>query len=259
MPNPYATGATYLLQQKVSGAGVFDGTSAGYPMYTYVAGPISFRVRWHEIGTDGNSRQIALVDAGAGRPVPATRVTYDPETKLLHVLLRRSNVAITATAAEVVAAINEYMPSQPTISRVSRYFKAGLITDGVIPAGVAPTFFTGGLVPDWLQGTTKLVLPGGANGGLFYFDQDGPWMIRSVVGKFSAPVAVTLKVANVTKDLRVIADEQFTIYTSPAPTAEFSFSDIQHPLMPDQAVLVLGAANGVAQVAGRAEAGLPML
>lgn len=258
MPNPFATGATYLIQQKISGAATFDGTAMGYPMYTYVAGPISFRVRWHELGTGGNAQKIALIDAGPGNVVATTLATHDPDTGLLSILLRRSAVALLATAADVVTAINLYRPERVEKSRVSRYFKAGLIGDGLV-AAVAPTNFTGGLVPDWLQGTTKLVAPPGANGGLVYFDQDGPWMLRSMVGRFAAPVAVTVKVANVTKDLRVITDEQFTIYTAPAPTMEFSFSDVQHPLMPDQAVLILAASTGVIQVGGRAEAGLPMM
>jgi hypothetical protein len=175
------------------------------------------------------------------------------------IILRRSTVAILATAAEVVAAINEYTPTNPGFSKISRMFRAGLIGDGVVTA-VAPTLFTGGLTPTWLQGSTKIVLPGGANGGLFYYDQEGPWMVRSVVGKFSVSGPIRVKICNVTPDLRVITAESFTLFT--ATTDDFTVSDIQHPLMPDQAILVITeapGAQGVAQVTARAESGLPLL
>lgn len=104
----FADAGVYCLQQTVSGTGVFNGTPVGYASYSYSSGGVAFKLRNPYLGTDGNAIKVQLV-APTG-DAPATQVAYDYALRTLRVMLRGTASAITATAQEVVDAINNMDP-----------------------------------------------------------------------------------------------------------------------------------------------------
>lgn len=226
----FADAGVYCIQHTVSGTGVFDGTPVGYASYTYSAGGVSFKVRSPYLGTDANGVKLQLVAPVSN--MPATMVEYDQAMRVLRVRLKGTATAITATASEVVDAINNML--RPVLY-------AGLISDGVVGA-LSPASLSGGLDPDLSasRGFPKFALAANANAGLFYFDQTRPWKVHAVGGQLSANQnPVTIEIVNVDRSLavqpgRVLLSSQSVNNTN----HDIIGSRLDFPLMPGQALLV---------------------
>lgn len=209
----YVDGDIWYQQHNISGTGVFNGTPVGYAMYTYAAGGASFRVRYPDQGTDGNAFTFSMI-APTNAEVTKTYAQVDMKAKACRVFLKGTPGAITATAAEVVAAINN--PVGQVIGQNFARLGAGLITGAVIPAGLAPVNLSGGLDPDLSvsYSSPRFTAPANANGGLFTFGQARPWRLLGVGGELNANGKVTIQVVNVdaglglTTDIGVVLSEQ---------------------------------------------------
>lgn len=244
-------GSTVCLQHKLSGTGVFNGSTLGYAKYTYSSGGASFVVRSRALGTEGNAYSIQLVNVGTGREVTTT--TAKLEGVVLKVYLKRTTSAITATATEVVNAINA-LPS-------GNKFIAALVTAATIPAALAATPLTGGLDATGTAGLYKFTPAANTAGGLFYFDQKTPWFIRGFAGSFSGVITPTVSIVNVDDGLNVVSGESIVVYSQSLAGSpyDFTYASIELPLLPGQALLVSAAAQGVVRVYARPEGMLSRL
>ena len=227
----FADAGVYCIQQTISGTGEFNGTRYGYAVYSYSSGGVAFDVRCPYLGTDGNDIKFQMV-VPTGIKLTTT-AEYDREMRTLRVFLKGTSAGITATAAEVVAAING-------MERPVLY--AGVVTGGTIPGGLSPTLLAGGADPDLSAsyGLPKLVVPTNGDGGLFVFDQTRPWKVLSVGGQFGAAGTYRVDIVNVDKALNVISGLALNLMEQADSTSPYQLrsSRLDIPIMPGQAVLV---------------------
>lgn len=245
----FADAGVYCLQQTISGAGVFDGTPVGYASYTYSAGGASFKVRYPFLGAQGNGFSLQLVVPTG--TAPTTRAVLDASTRTLRVMLAGAAGVATATASDVVAAINAL--ERPVLF-------AALVSEGVVDA-LPPTALAGGLDPDLSasRGFPKLVPASGVNGGLFLFDQTRPWKLLGVGGQLSGNRnPVTIEVVNVDKALQVLPGRVLLSSQNVNDSGHrITGSRLDFPIMPGQAVLVnCGNVQGTVMVYATAIAAL---
>ncbi len=249
-------GTTTCLQQKLSGTGVFNGSHMGRATVDLGSSGSLVRFRARRYGADGNNLRVALVDAGAGTAVSVTNVQL-VGNNLVNVNLRRTTGAIVATADEVANAVNNYLntnnPSQqlPVVA-----YAPG--TSVVVAA--AATNLAGGLDPTIMAPQVKFEAAN-VNGGLIYFDQDVPIVVRQLECYFSDPggsESVSFKVANLTTGLEVDASEAITIFTATVTTSQryASFAAANFIMLPHQCLQIITSGptlSGVARVYARRE------
>lgn len=246
----FADAGVYCIQQTVSGTGEFNGTRFGYAVYRYSSGGVVFDVRCPYLGTDGNGIKFQLIAPTSDCLV--TFAVYDKALRTLRVHLKGSAAGITATAAEVVAAINGM--ERPVLF-------AGVVTPGTIPAALAPTNLSGGVDPDISASYSlpKFTVPTNGDGGLITFDQTRPWKILSVGGEFAAAGTYQVEIVNVDKALNVIPGLSINLMEQTDSTAPYQLrsSRLDIPIMPGQAVLVKSDGQpGTIYVTGTAIASL---
>jgi len=246
----FADAGVYCIQQTVSGTGVFDGTRYGYAVYRYSSGGVVFDVRCPYLGTDGNDIRFQLIAPTCD--CFTTFAVYDKSLRTLRVHLKGSSAGITATAAEVVAAINGM--DRPVLF-------AGVVTNGTIPAALSPVNLAGGADPDISASYAmpKITLPANTNGGLILFDQTRPWKLLSVGGEFAGAGTYQVELVNVDKALNVIPGVSINLMEQTDSTAPYQLrsSRLDIPIMPGQAVRVTSDGNaGTIFVSGTAIAAL---
>lgn len=255
---------TVCVQQIISGAGTFNGSPVGYARYAYSAAA-ALTVRCRHWGTWGNNLKFEMIKPASD--LGACVVRFDPGRLTLSVLLKTAAGVITATAQNVVDAINAFRiggvgPANGDVGATtfpnvgSKPFAAGVVTAGTV-AALAATSFTGGLDPDTdVAGVWRFTPAAAVNGGMFFFDQKRPVMISSITGRLSASgVSVVAKIVNVTRALTAITNEDVAVW-EPSATVDsyFAFEDMKTPVMPGQALIVTcGAANGMVRVTARPE------
>lgn len=199
---------------------------------------------------DGNSVQIRLLDTGAVQ----TSTVVSQVGQVVTVTLRRSGVAITATADEVADAINNWQnPGNPAQGSPLVAWPGGT---SVVTA-LAQTALAGGLDPEIVGSQLKFTGATNAAGGVFYFEQTEPLIIRQVHTKMTVPSGtgtVTFKIGNLTPGLEIIAAETITIASGAVSTSvtDTSFAE-PLVLLPRQAFIVDAAYVGCARVYARRE------
>lgn len=246
--------STITLQHKMTGSGTFTGASLGYAKYTYTNGGASMTVRAKELGTEGNAIRFQLINPGT--LTPATRVTtYDKTTTTAYITLKHDGSSVTGTVAEVAAAINAYRGTAneglPMVAAV---------TTGGVAAALALTTLSGGLNPSTETSGFPQLTAASGGGGLFYFEQNRPWYLRALSGRFEAgaDVAVRAAIVNVDKALNwSYKNEDIRVYSATLTAAggyEFTVSnDVLGLLMPNQALVVVANVQGTVRVSARVE------
>lgn len=229
-----------LLQHSISGTGNFTGVEVGRASRTMGAGAAAVTVRATELGAAGNSFHVQLVNPGG--VVGQTKTRWVDPTHL-KVYLRRSSLAILATAQEVADAIN----ATPGTANVMA-FAGG--TDPVLAA--ADAALAGGLDPVITNAEYRLTPAANVPGGLFFFGHDDAIEVLQITGRFPGLGGSTnakVQIVSLGPGNVPIEAEAFTFFTATldGTTADF-FCDKRPILGPRQAVRVLMAAPGVAQV-----------
>jgi hypothetical protein len=228
---PTSAGLKFLVQQQVSGTGLFNGSEYGRARATldpslgansivYVASKL--------FGTASNAISVQLVDAGSGVAVVATTITQTGA--IIKVNLRRTTGAVTATSQEVSDAINTFTTySSPGYALGARAGGTGL---GVV-AAVAATPLTGGLNPTQYDGNQYLwTVTTNTSGGLFHFEHEEPLYVLGFRAWFtsfpgSGPYTLTVNQVRLDKDFTKIAAETVpvSIFDQLSPTKpDFAFS-----------------------------------
>jgi len=234
------------FQQRQRGAGTFDGTRIGYAVRTFTNGGASLVLRAEELGLVGNAISVAFVSTLPARA--ATEVRKITETKFV-VVLGNNGVADTATAQEIVDAVNA--------SREAPFYGA-VVVDGVMAADAGGALSTG-LDYALDRGTYKIDLNSNVNVGMFYFASTDTMRVFQIDGKFGGATTVEVTLCSVDKSLAPDAAEETTVYTGAADANHAFFYVPPQPLavMAGQALRVKtssSARNGVARVWGhRAE------
>lgn len=140
---PTPLGSSFVVSQKISGTGQFNGTDYGRAKATLPhASPNGVvRVASRVYGAGANALSVEYVDRGVSNVVAATVVEQvGPATR---VILRRAALGSPlATAAEVAAAINAFT--------IPRAYPLGAVYGGDgtgVVAALAPTLLAGGVNP----------------------------------------------------------------------------------------------------------------
>lgn len=248
-------GSSTCIQQVISGTGNFLSTlparHLGRAYLSHGSSTAELRFRARRLGADGNSIQIRLVDTGTTQ----TTTLVNQVGQVVSVTLRNSGSAITATASEVADAINNWQnPLNPSLGAPLVAWAAG---SGVVTA-LSATSLAGGLDPTIVGSQLKFTGATNANGGVFYFEQTEPLIIRQVEAKFTIPSGsgtVTFKIANLTPGLEIISAESISVTSAAVSNTvtEASFGDVGYILLPLQAFIVDAAYPGTARVYGRRE------
>lgn len=200
----YAFGMTpksYFVEHVVSGGSfALAGAPLGYARRTMTSGSAKFAVAARLPGTHGrkasdNSQQIVysfeVVNPGA--VLTQCRAHWDKINYKLTVAAKHNGSAVTATGAEVVAAIEQLAAADPTMP-----LRAGLdpTTTGseVLAGGIAAGDLTGQLDPVRVAGSSlDSYVTTTANGGLIYLANTKPVSLRSV--EVSVPTGRTCNLA----------------------------------------------------------------
>ena len=248
-------GSSTCIQQTISGTGNFVSTlpakHLGRAYLSHGSSTAELRFRARRFGTDGNSIQVRLVDPG----VTQTATTISQTGQVVTVTLRRNGSSILATAQEVADAINNWTnPSNPSQGSPIVAWAGG----GGVVAALAATSLAGGLNPEIVGSQLKFTGATNASGGVFYFEQTEPVIIRQIETKFtiaSGSGTVTFKIANLTVGLEIIAAESIAITSATVSdtATEASFGDVGYILLPRQALIVEAAYPGCARVYPRRE------
>ena len=107
---PIQNGLSFLVQQSVTGTGVFNGSEYGRAQgrFPFAALPNSdnvVRISARLYGLEGNNYQLQLVDPGIGTNNPSTTAVIQG-SRVVVTLRRSSGGGLLATAQEVADAIN---------------------------------------------------------------------------------------------------------------------------------------------------------
>lgn len=248
-------GSSVCIQQIVSGTGNFVSTlpakHLGRAYLSHGSSGAELRFRARHFGADGNNIQIRLLDTG----IVQTTTMISQVGQLVTVTLRRNGSVILATAQEVADAINNWQnPSNASQGAPLVAWAGG--TSAV--TALATTSLAGGLDPEIVGSQLKFTGATNASGGVFYFEQTEPLVIRQVETKVTVPSGtgtVSFKIANLTPGLEIIAAETITITSGAVSTSvtETSFGDTAFILLPRQAFIVDAAYVGTARVYARRE------
>lgn len=229
-----------LLQQSVTGSGNFTGVDVGRASRVMGSAGAAVTVKARDFGADGNGYNVQLVDQGG--VVTSTQARWTDPTHL-KVYLRRSALAIIATAQEVADAVN----AMPGPAKVVAYAGG---TDPVLAASDAA--LAGGLDPAKIGAEYRLTPALNANGGLFFFGNDEPIEVLQVLGHIpglGGSTALKLQVVGLGAGFEPIETEAFTFFTTSLDGTTTDFFCDKRPIIgPRQAVRALIAAPGVIQV-----------
>lgn len=244
---PISTGNPFLVQQSVSGTGVFDGSEYGRAKATLPNGDANAVVRLSArlYGSASNAYSVELVDRGGSIVVPTTVI--EQSGAAIRVILRRSSVAILATAQEVAAAINALGLAGGVCATY------GGTGNGVVSAASAVSL-TGGVNPvDRAGNHTQYVYvhPVNVSGGFFYFEQEETITVRQFECKFQVPggtYAVTVSRVNLNENLEPIMAESIPCFVHDLLTVDkpdIAFADVGILLHPRQGLLVTVDGGGL--------------
>lgn len=263
---PLNIGETFVVQQTVTGTGVFDGTDRGRARRTITftgGGVIRFASRTY--GAASNTYTIQMIDPGGVKTV----TTVEQVTNAIRVTLRRNGGGILATPEEIAAAVN----AVPDLSFPVQAYAEN--NTGVANAvGVTP--LTGGANPARIentrgsQGSYFTWEYSNLNAGFFGFENLDPIVVRALEFKaIGLPGATTLNWYSVPvvpdyavrRPSEFVVDEAIPIYTTELTTAEpfLHITDIRHILMPNEVLLLVTDTAGVAKVRLRREGRFPYL
>jgi hypothetical protein len=250
------TGTTICIQHTLSGTARFTGAHLGRAFTDFGTGTHLVRVRARKYGADANQIGVSLIDIGAPQVVANTSVRLIGNNQL-QVTLRRSSAAILATADEVAAAINHYLSvTNPALTQAPVVATSG--GTGVVAAATM-TLLTKGMDPVIVTPQVKFTSAVDA-GGLFYFDQIEPLVVRQMECSFSDPggtLKVAFKLANLDEGLEVISAETATLFEGTITSTQryVSFGDANFILLPRQAFIIDAGSvvTGIARVYARRE------
>jgi len=264
---PIQNGLSFLVQQSVTGTGVFNGSEYGRAQgrFPFAALPNSdnvVRISARLYGLEGNNYQLQLVDPGIGTNNPSTTAVIQG-SRVVVTLRRSSGGGLLATAQEVADAIN-----RARLGVGAWYEGTG---NGVVAAQGATVINN---VRSGVNSTQRgpnveqyiWSLPINTNGGFFYFEQEQPVLVHQFESKFDilsgGPHTVTVARVNLTPNLDPIAGESIPVFVwnQLTPTRpDISFSDVGILLHPLQALTVSTstALTGVVRFDVRKSAGYP--
>lgn len=244
---PSDVGQKFLIQYTVSGTGGLTGVEYGRARRTVdpLLGSnsiVSFAAKLY--GSAANALTIEYVDAGAGVVVSATTVTQTGSA--IRVLLRRSAIAVLATAAEVAAAVNAFTAyNAPAFAIMALAQGTGL---GLV-AAIGPLAFTGGVDPAQ-QGSQYLwTLPLNDNAGFVHLENSHPMWILGFSSRFNVilPGPFTVSVARVRlePDFTPVLAESVNLFvhaglTPSAP--DIAYTDVKQLIHPGQGLLITTSA-----------------
>lgn len=244
---PSATGLKFLVQYGVSGLGAFDGTEYGRARLVVDPGlganaVVSFVSKLY--GAASNHLTVEYVDAGLGVTIPATVVTQVGAA--IRVLLRRSAVAVLATAEEVANAVNAFTAySSPAFA-----IRALAQGTGKAPvAAIGPLSFTGGADPLVVGSQYLWAVPAGGHAGMVHFEHETPMWILGFTARFNVllpgPHTVSVQRVRLNADLTPVLSEAvgLFVYDGLTPAApDISYTDVRQLLHPGQGLLVTTSA-----------------
>lgn len=244
---PSAVGHKFLIQYAVSGTGALDGSEYGRARLTVDPGLgpnaiVYFASKLY--GSASNALTVEYVDAGAGVTVVATTVTQVGSA--IRVLLRRSAVAILATAAEVADAVNAFTAySSPGFAVAARAGGTG----ASVVAAIGPLTFTGGADPTRIGSQFLWTPPVNVNAGFVQLENPFPMWILGFSARFSVllpgPFTVSLQRVRLEADLTPILAEAVNlfIFGGLTPSAvDIAYTDVKQLIHPGQGILVTTSA-----------------
>jgi hypothetical protein len=257
MPVDYQHTNTFCLQHKITGAGTFSAAAPralGYARLSYINGGTSLVVRAKHLGTPGNALTIEFRDV---RPsvLAASVMKLETATQAV-VYLKTNGVAITATALDVVAAINGFRDQGRAVPLDSP-LQAGVITDGAVAALALTALGAGGIDPTPGDSPALIRIYSSANGGLFFFENNEPFIITEISGELDVAVAWEIRRVNVDRGLNVASGETNRLAQAAAPDDNIQLIDYPIPLVPGQAIQVIAPTQGLVQVFARRAARTP--
>lgn len=240
----FDTSTSLVLQQLLSGTGVFDGTEVGRAALTLGAGNAAVIFRSRQLGADFNVYVVKMMDPG--RDTPGIVVTWDPNYNILNVVVKRTAGVISSTAAQIAAAVQAK-------GFVVTADYGGTGADVVVPASGT---LSGGLNPTIYRNVQYKFAPAAhVNGGRFSFDQAGNLLIRQFEAKLSASVAWTLELINLDEGLREITAD--TVLFQGSTSQNIIIPNMNLVLSPLRALKFSAAAQGVARVVAHKEPNFP--
>lgn len=244
---PSAVGHKFLIQYAVSGTGALDGSEYGRARLTVDPGLgpnaiVYFASKLY--GSASNALTVEYVDAGAGMTVAATTVTQVGSA--IRVLLRRSAVAVLATAAEVADAVNAFTAySSPGFAVAARAGGTG----GSVVAAIGPLPFTGGADPTRVGSQFLWTPPVNVNAGFVQLENPFPMWILGFSARFNVllpgPFTVSLQRVRLEADLTPILAEAVSLFTfgGLTPSAvDIAYTDVKQLIHPGQGILVTTSA-----------------
>jgi hypothetical protein len=244
---PSAVGHKFMIQYAVSGTGGFDGTEYGRARRTVDPGLgpnaiVYFASKLY--GTASNGLTIEYVDAGAGVVVSATTVTQVGAA--IRVLLRRSAIAVLATALEVAAAVNAFTAySSPAFAIAARANGTGLS----VVSAIGPLAFTGGADPVREGSQYLWTVPTNGNAGFVQLENPFPMWILGFSARFNVllpgPFTVTVQRVRLEADLTPVLGEAVGIFvfSGLTPSAvDIAYTDVKQLVHPGQGLLITTSA-----------------
>lgn len=257
---PAAIGS-FMVQQVLSGTGVYNGTEFGRAKCQIPAGSppdpdAVIDVASKVYGTPANAITISLVDRGAGITVPSTQVMQGGS--VIQVILQRdATLGLQARAVDVVNAINAYQSF--TFPVRARYGGTGLGVMAATSSPIALNNVSTGMDPatgpkdaGGFSNVFKWTRPANQNGGFFYFEQTEDIILRQFEFELTVASNQTLKVSRINLDdgLEPIGAEKGPIFEADMSPAQprIALSDVRILLHPYQAVLVECAVPGMVRI-----------
>lgn len=260
---PLSNGATFLVQQSMAaspGTSVFDGSDYGRAQLALFGGGSANGRLWFRAkryGTSANALMVALINPGGTLATTTASLTGT----LIDVRLRTTSGVIQATAAEVANAVNAVRSfGFPVVADYDRTTSG----NGVVSA-VAGTYLSGGVDPrvEGDQTQYKWDLPMNSNGGLIYFEQERPVIIREMGANFptiGGPTLFKIWKVNLTPGLGIYTAEKVPLFErtlDAGGAGDIGFSDARSPVLPNQALLVECALPGIVNFQVRLDSRFP--
>lgn len=243
---PIQEGSTFLVQQTVSGTGVFSGTPFGRASLALFGSDASTKHLWFRakrVGLWGNAYSVHLIDQGGTTAALQVRLAGT----VLEVRMERAAGANVSTARQVADAVNAYAAAG-SAPIVADYDRTTAGNTAVTP--VAMTALAGGVDPvrDW-PSQFKWSPALNASAGLFLFDNDHEVLVRQMGARMtitSDPTLFKVWAVNLTPGLSPILAERFPLFERELTIAEpnIGFSDGKIPVLPGQGLYVECAAPG---------------
>lgn len=264
MTFPIQLGVPFLVQEVVSGTGVFDGTEQGRASVTVnPLDGINSRVivRAKRYGSAFNAYTVKTVDPGVGINYPATTVAL--VGSLVEIKLRRTVISIQATAAEVATAVNAFSSFSFPVCAEADPAGSGA---GIVSAA-GPVSLAGGQDPAFgpdPNGQFKWVRAPNTNGGFFFFEQDEPIVLRKFEARMLVtvnPTPIKFEVVNLNAARRpIMAERGLLLEADMTPSQPYvSMNDIRDVLLPFQAILVTCTVTGFVRFSVQREGKFPLV